>query len=109
MPHLRDSLFLRRWPSRDAALAAVVAHTVDRGVVYNHGTVDVGVVDDGRIHIQNRGVIAEDTPVPAAAAEAGSEVSEPIVDAAIKADLRGPIALVKEERIVFPAPPGRSP
>ena len=87
-------------PHPDAALAAVVGDA--DVVVHDHVAVDVGVVDDGRVHIQHGGVIAEDAAIPAPADEACAEVAEAVVDASIETDLRSPEARVEYFEIVDP-------
>jgi hypothetical protein len=106
---LRDPFFLRCWPRSDAALAAVVADAVDAGIVHDHRSINVCIVNDRGIHIEDSGVIEKSSSLPAAADETCAEVAEAIVDAAIKSDFTSPEAFVEHETATFPAPPARRP
>jgi hypothetical protein len=86
MTLLRNPLLLGCGPCRNAALTTVVADTVDGRIVYNHCAIDVCIVNDRRIHIEHGGVVAKYGAIPTPADKAYTEVSEPIVDAAIETD-----------------------
>src|SRR5271167_2043664 len=83
--------FPSRRPRGDPAWAAVEAGPVDRRVVYDHRLVDVRVVNHGGVHVHYRGVIREASTAPFSAHEPHAAVSEPVVHAAIEADMRTPI------------------
>src|SRR5579863_744519 len=102
---------LRRGLMLDSAGSAVVGNVgvVHDGVVMDDGLVHVGVVDDGRVHVNDCGVIGELAAAPLAAGKADAHVAEAIVDTAVEADVRSPVAFVEEELAAFPTPPGRGP
>jgi hypothetical protein len=103
-PSLLTSSHLRLCrPCLNASTAAVVA---DAGyiVVHNYGAVDVGIVNDRCVYIDHGGVIAEHASGPASAVEANAAVSEPVVHAAIEANLRPPIPGVPCVDTIRPAP-----
>src|SRR5581483_9513263 len=91
----------------DAAVAAVVADPVHRDVV-DHGGV-VGVVDVGDVDVVDAAVVPEVAVAPFAAVVAVAGVAVAVVDAAIEADVRAPVAGVPEVDAVAPAPPARRP
>src|SRR6516225_2138696 len=74
----------------DPARASVEAGPVDGGVVVDHGGV-VGVVNDGGIHVRDRPVIVENTTAPRASRKTNTRITEPLVDAAVKALVRAPV------------------
>src|SRR5580693_6383501 len=99
-------LFLSCWARLDPAVATVVAHAIDGRVL--HRSV-VNVVDVGDVYIRHRAVIEEVSIVPASSRKADAEVTEPIIDSAIKTHLRTPIAFVEDKCTTAPAPPPRRP
>src|SRR6516162_2676343 len=78
---------------RDAAGAAVVAHTSDVDVVDDR--LVVGVMHHGDVDVGDRLVIGKGVSDPAAAGETHSAVSEAVIDAAVEADVRAPVAGVE--------------
>src|SRR6266481_5940520 len=88
--------------------AAVKADAVDRGVVIDHGGV-VGIVDIDDIDVGYGPVVVVDAATPISAGKADTGVAEPIVDAAIKAHVRTPVAAVPNIEAVPPSPIARSP
>src|SRR5580704_5933093 len=76
----------------DAARTAVVAHAIHGGVVDDDGLIDVGVVDDGDVHVGNGCVIGEGAVIPTAAHKAHTAITEPVVHAAVEAHVRPPIS-----------------
>src|SRR5580700_4492721 len=80
---------LRRRARGDTAPSAVVRHVGI--IVYDDRlVVDIGHVRD--IHIGNRPVVEESAAAPLPAREAFSEVSESVINASIKSNVRAPIA-----------------
>jgi len=82
----------------------------DGGMVHDGDVVHVhvdGVVSTAKTVIG--GVIEEVTAAPLATNEAYAEVAEAIVDAAIEADVRAPVAGVEAVIAAFPTPPRGCP
>src|SRR5271165_3152933 len=83
------SFFLRSWPCFNAAWAV----KGDMRVIHNDGlVVDVG--DGVHVHVHDRAVVEESAASPLAAGKANATVSETVVNSAIEADVRSPIASV---------------
>ncbi len=101
------SHLLRAGASVDAAAppveAGVVADVVDVDVLH------VGVVDDGAVHVHDRGVVGEVTALPTTAEEADATVTEAVVNTAVEADMRTPVAAVEDEGAPAPAPVAGGP
>jgi hypothetical protein len=86
---------------------AVIADVADRYVVYDRPAVnrrDVRGTD-----VVDCGVVIEPPTIPIAAEIPDAHVAKSIVDAAVKADLRPPIAGTPEVHAVIPVPVARSP
>jgi hypothetical protein len=107
----RGGAFLRRRLMLNAAGAAAVGHmtVVDDGVIVNDGFVHIGGANDGGVHIRDGGVIGKSATSPFATGETDAHVAEAVVDAAVVADGRSPVAFMEEELPAGPAPVGRSP
>jgi hypothetical protein len=89
----------------DAALAAVEAYpNAARG-----NGVAVDVVDHGDIDVVHGAVIEKVAGVPIAALVAGANITKPVVDAAIEADVRTPIAMEESITAAHEAPVARRP
>src|SRR4029450_13216209 len=71
--------------------------------------IDIGVMDNIRIHARHSGVVLEGGSTPSAAPVAVSSVAVAVVNASIKTDSRSPVTLVKHVRAGVPAPPRRGP
>src|SRR5215472_12578478 len=93
---------------RGAPGAAVVADVVDRGVIDDR-IVHVGVVNHRGVHIGHRGVVRKHSVAPFTAVEADAPVAIAIVNAAIKADVRAPVARMPYIDAPAPTPIARSP
>ncbi len=83
--------------------------TIEARVIVDHRVVhvdvlDVRVTDHCPIHIHDRRVIREVTAIPPPAVEAGAAIPEAVVDAAVEADMRPPVAGVEDEGATSPAP-----
>ena len=101
MRFVGEGLLLRRWARGDSALSAVVCHV--RIIVYDDRlVVDIGHVCD--IHIVNRAVVEEFAATPFPALEAFAAVSEPVINAAIKSNVRAPIASIPNIEAFVPTP-----
>src|SRR5215472_11537694 len=98
---------LRCWTSRCATRATVEAHAV-HGRVVDDGCV-VGVAHDGDVNVGHRAVVVVSASLPVTAEEAGTGVAESVVDSAIEANFRSPVAAVPNVEAVIPVPISRSP
>src|SRR5580700_2940423 len=90
-----------------AALAAIESYV--RVVVYDHRAVNVDVGNVDRVHMHHGGVIEEMAAAPFAAAKARAKVSEAVINAAVKSDLRAPVAGIPYVQTIVPAPVPGSP
>jgi hypothetical protein len=88
----------------DAARAVEgrVVHVVDDGPVVYVGDVNAA-------HIHGRTVIEIRTPAPIAAFESNTTIAEAVIHAAVKADMRAPIAAVPGINTTSPTPVARRP
>jgi hypothetical protein len=66
-------------------------------------------MNDGGVHVHDRGVVEEAAPLPVSAFKASAHVSESIKNATVEADLFSPVASVPEVKAVAPSPIPRSP
>ena len=105
----RHCLLFRPRASIDAAVAAVVAHAVDRVAVPVNDRGVVNVVDVGHIDVVDRTVVEKPPVLPPAALVTLAEIPIAIVNAAIKTYLRRPVAFVEEEAAAAPRPVSRRP
>src|SRR5262249_38314293 len=90
-----------------AAGTAIVAQVGYVRVVDHRLGVDV--VNRGRAEIVDGAVIAEDAVLPVAALIADAHITEAVIDAAVKPDMRPPIASMPDIRATAPAPVPRRP
>src|SRR5438132_1033652 len=80
------------WPRSDPA-GSVETRSGIR-IVVDYSVVNIGVVNDRRIHSGHRGIVAIDIPRPFATHKTYSAVTKTVVNATIEADVRAPIAAV---------------
>src|SRR5579863_1623665 len=107
MPLARRRFLSRCGAGGQTPAAPVVADAID-GRVVDDGL----VVHIGDLHIADigyRAVVAENSIVPASAFESGSGVAETVVDAAVEADLRSPVAFIPHESSAAPTPVAGGP
>jgi len=99
-------LLLRRGARGYSAPSTVERHV--RVVIYDDGPViDIGHVRD--VHIGHRPVVEEVAAAPFSACEAFAEISEAVINAAIKSNVRAPIAGIPNIEAIVPTPVSRSP
>jgi hypothetical protein len=79
--------------SRVDSTGAVEADVMIDSLVVDYCTVNVGVVDDGRIHVPNRCVIPKDVALPPAAVETGSVITGAVVDTPVESNVGTPITV----------------
>ena len=100
--------FLRCGPGSHATRAAVEANAVHRCVsVDDRGVVSVAY--DRDIYVGHLAVVVIRVVFPIAAEESDAGVAKTVIDSAIVADFRPPIARVPNVEAVFPSPISRSP
>src|SRR5215469_2317306 len=107
VPFVNCSFFLGTGARFNATAAAVIADARIAVIVDDGGV--VGVVNDVHIHVVDGAVVIEMIVLPAAAFIAVAEVSVAVVNSAVEADVRPPVAFMKNETASAPAPPRRSP
>src|SRR5262249_23553553 len=90
----------------NSARATVEAHAGSRCLRDRLG---VDVVDDRHVHVVDSGVVVEPARAPVAADITDTEVAKPIVDAAVEAYVRTPVAGVPHVRAAAPTPVARGP
>jgi hypothetical protein len=106
MTIMRCGLFTGSRPGVDSTRAVKADMIIARS---NHTAVNVGVVDDGRIHAPNRRVVPKDVPLPPAAVESGSIIAVAIVDTSIESNVGTPITVMPMIETVPKAPVTRGP
>src|SRR5712691_5309621 len=87
---------------------AVVADVIDRGVVHYHGSV-VGVVDDRGVDVGHRAVVHKLSSAPFPAPKTHARVAVPVINAAVEANMRSPIAAVPYVKAIGKYPISRRP
>src|SRR5690348_4274313 len=108
VPRLFHGALLPGWLRPYTSLAAIEADAVDGGVVHDDRLV-VDVRDVDVADVVNGPVVIEVTVAPVTAFVALARVPEAVVDAAIEADRRAPVAAMPYVAAVAPAPPARRP
>jgi hypothetical protein len=95
-------------PRRNSSVTAVVADAIDSCVVHDDRlVVDIGHVGD--VHIGHAAVVVEVTSAPLATVVAVAGIPEAVVDAAVEANVRPPIAAMEDVEPFVPSPPAGSP
>ena len=95
--------------SRVNSTWAIKADTIVDTSVADHCTVNVGIVDDGRINVPNRCIILKGVALPSTAGEARSVVTVAIVNTSVKSNVRTPISAVPTIVAVRKGPVTRGP
>src|SRR5579863_5279431 len=99
---LRIGAILNRWSGGDPTCASVVADPVHCRIVDHRGV--VSVVNVGDVHVIHRTVVFELSVIPTAAFIALTTVTEAIIDSAIEAYVRPPIAFIEGKCAAVPTP-----
>lgn len=81
---------LARGPSLDPTAPAVVTDAIASVIIRD--IVVVEIANPGGIHISDRAVIVNRTVIPISAVVASAGISIAVIDAAVVADMRSPIA-----------------
>ena len=108
MPFTCDHYFLARRSRVEPAPTAVVAHVIHAHIIVDHGLV-VGVVNDGGVHIVDRGVVGEPIMFPASTFIAMPDVAAAVVHAAVESNMLAPVTDVEQKYAFVPAPVTRRP
>jgi hypothetical protein len=95
--------------SRVDSAGAVEADVIIDSSVVDYCTVNVGVVDDGRIHVPNCCVIPKDVALPPAAVETGSVITGSVVDTPVESNVGTPITVVPTIVATHKTPVTRGP
>jgi hypothetical protein len=98
--------FLWRGPRLDSAAPAVVANPVAPVV---RDLIVVNIMSDVDVDVRYRPVVVEPALIPIGAVIAAAGISIPVIDAAIVADVRTPIARVPMVVPTIETPPRRRP
>jgi len=86
---------------------AILNTTSISHVVINHSTaVNVGTME---VNVSHGAVVVEVVTVPIAAKIAGSDITEPVINTAIKADMKAPVPMVEPIPATIETPVRRSP
>ena len=109
MAFMRPLLLLRAGTRLNTARSPVEAGMHAHIYIVDVYVIHVGVVNDRRIHMHHGSVIGKVTALPAPAPEARAAIAEAVVNAAIEADVRPPVAFMEDECAAAPAPIARSP
>ena len=111
---LAQSSQLRSIGSRlQATRSAIEIHTIVRpgtvGAVVEHHRPVVHVVNVAGIHVSHRAVVEEVVPTPVTAVVPRSDITETIVNSAVEAHVRSPVATMEQVVSAVKTPPGRRP
>jgi len=109
MPIVFRRLFLGSPSSVDSTGTVEADVIIDDSPVVDHCTVNIGVVDEGRIHAPNCSIIVKDAALPPAAIETRSIIAEAVVDTAIESNVGTPITAVPDVNSALISPVTRSP
>ncbi len=105
-PIANHCCFLRRGTSFNSASSTVVAHPAAPAL---RNAVVVNILNSRRVYIRHRAVVIHPAVVPVSSVVATAGISETVIDAAVVADMRTPVARVPVIVAVVEAPPGRCP
>src|SRR4029077_16354579 len=106
---VNSRLLLSIGPRGNPAGAIEAGMVVHDGRVVNDGPIDVGIVNDSRVHVHHRGIVFEAFAGPSSAEESNASVPKAIVNPAVEADVRPPVAHVPAIQSTFKAPVARRP
>ena len=100
-------LFCLRRTGGDSTSTAVIADMVYRRVV-DYGLV-INIVNIRDVYVIHRAVVIEGSVIPIPSLITGTAIAVAVVDAAVEADLRTPVAAIPGVGVASPAPIARSP
>lgn len=102
MGFIRELLLLRGWPGGYSTRAAVKSRAIYRHVVYDRLVIDIGDMDAAKII--DGAVVEEPAIAPITTFESNAPVTEAVINAAIKADMRAPVSAVPGKDACVPTP-----
>ena len=102
----RPIFLLARWTGIDSAAASAVADAVHGDVIDDGLVVDVNV---GDVDVVHGAVVVEMAVPPVSAFIAVADVSEAIIDSAVKADVWAPVSRMPDIHTLTPTPIAGSP
>ncbi len=97
------------FPSRPSADSAVAAAEADMGVVVVDDRLVVDIGDIGDVDVGHAPIVEKPVALPISTEETYTGVAKAIIDAAIKADVGSPVAVIPRIQAVIPTPIARSP
>src|SRR5208282_1430189 len=100
------SFFLCCRTRADSTIASVVADVAL--VVVRHVGV-VNVVDVSDVHVAHGAVVEEVSIIPTPAFKTDTEITEAVIDPAVEAYVRPPVAVIEDKSVAAPAPIGWCP
>jgi hypothetical protein len=103
---MQHGQLLRRGPRLHSASTSVIANPIAAAVRHR---VIVDIVHNGNIYVGHRAVVTQRAVIPIRAVIATAGITVAVVDAAIKANMRTPVARVPLVDVIVVAPPGRRP
>src|SRR5580658_1343471 len=103
---MRRGLLGWRRTRTNPTVTAVVAHMIDRCMT-DRCVVNVMNISD--IHVEHSAIVKKVPIVPTTAFESNSEIAETIIDSAIEANRRPPIAVIEDKAVTTPTPIPRRP
>ena len=101
MPLTRSSLLFRSGTRLNPAAATIEA---DAAVNADVDPLVVDVMEAAAIEVVDGAVVKEVSAIPTAATVASAPITEAVIDAAVEADGRAPVALIEEIAAVAPTP-----
>src|ERR1019366_373177 len=102
----RHRLVFRPWTRADSAVATVVADVAH--IVVHHAGV-INIVDVGDVHVVHGTVVKKVSAVPTPAFVTLTEIAEAVIDPAVEAYVRTPVAVIENKSVASPTPIGWSP
>jgi hypothetical protein len=90
------------WPRVEATFAAVEAHSSDIDVIDYRFVVHVGHMH--ATEVRDRSVVVESATTPVTAFETNTAIAVSVIDSAVEADVRPPIARMPGIGAITPAP-----
>src|SRR5690348_2414740 len=88
---------------------AAVTIEAEAGIVADNDAALVDVVDNGHVDVGDGAIVEKFSPAPFAAIEADARIAVAIINAAIEADVRPPIAAMPDVEAVSECPVAGSP
>jgi hypothetical protein len=97
-------LFFRPWPFINTTWAVKACTVVYGCIVYNYGTVNIGIVYNRNIYTANSSIIPKMASIPTASIITMATIAKTIVYAAVKANMWPPVTGMKAVVAAFKTP-----